>query len=274
LDAVSSLPGAEPWSAAGHGRRARTAVLVLHGFTANPIGTRPLGQRLADAGHRVEVPCLPGHGTTPRDLATTRYADWYGAAERLLDHLAATADAVVVVGHSMGGTIALDLAARRPTTVAAVVTINPQVLDRPGLLAAVAPLVARVVPYLPRSLAGLPTDDFVRDDVEEHAYGVIATRAAQSLLAELPRVRAQLIDVTQPLLVVRSRVDHTVDPANARAVLELSGSPDRDELVCERSYHVPQLDRDAELVEDEILAFLDAVVHRLTEPDADARGGA
>lgn len=273
LDAVISLPGAEPWSAAGRGRQARTAVVVLHGFTANPTGTRPLGQRLAAAGYRVEVPCLPGHGTTPRDLATTRYADWYAAAERLVAHLAATADAVVVIGHSMGGTIALDLAARQPTTVRAVVTINPQILARSGLLAAVAPVVSRVVPYLPRALAGLPTDDLVRSDVEEHAYGVIASRAAQSLLAELPRIRAQLLDVTQPLLVVRSRVDHTVDPANARAVMELVGSPDLDEFVCERSYHVPLLDHDARAVEERILAFLAGPARRGVPVADDVRGG-
>jgi carboxylesterase len=273
MDAVISLPGAEPWSAAGGGRRARTAVVILHGFTANPIGTRPLGQRLAAEGYRVEVPCLPGHGTSPRDLATTRYADWYGAAARVLDHLGPVADEVVVVGHSMGATIALDLAARRPDAVAAVVAINPQILDRSGPLATAAPLLSLAVPYLPRGLAGLPTDDLVRDDVEEHAYGVIATRAAQSLLAQLPRIRAQLIDVTQPLLVVRSRVDHTVDPANGRAVMALVGSADLREFVCERSYHVPLLDHDAPAVEDAILAFLATRTGATRPPVSDVRGG-
>lgn len=260
MEAVVSTPGAEPWSASGHGSRARIGVVVVHGFTANPIGTRPLGQALAAAGYRVEVPCLPGHGTSPRDLATTSYDDWFDAVERITMHLVDHHDAVAVVGHSMGGAIALDLAARRPDLVDALVTINPQVLDRPGPLAALSPALSRVVPFLPRTLVGLPVDDLARTDVEEGAYRIVSTRAATSLLSQLGRIRGTLIDVVAPLLVVRSTQDHTVDPANARHVMEMVGSRDLRELRCERSYHVPQLDHDAELVEGGVIGFLDDVL--------------
>jgi carboxylesterase len=234
-------------------------VVLVHGFTASPVTTRPLGQHLAAAGYTVEVPVLPGHGTSVRDLATTRYADWFAAVERLTRHVAERCDRVVVVGHSMGGTIALDLAARRPTLVDALVVINPQVLDPPGLLARAAPLLQHVLPSVPRRVAGLPVDDLALPGVSEHAYATVPPRAARSLLAELPRVRAQLLEVTVPLLVVRSLVDHTVDPANAVAVLDLVGSGSLRQVVCERSYHVPQLDHDRELVEDALLRFLEDV---------------
>src|SRR5690606_28550399 len=91
-DAVVSIEGAEPWSAAGTGERARTGVVVLHGFTGNPNSTRPLGERLAAEGYRVEVPRLPGHGTDVRDLGRTRYADWVAAAEEVVERVAAATD--------------------------------------------------------------------------------------------------------------------------------------------------------------------------------------
>lgn len=268
MDAVVATPAAAPWSASGRGAAGRTGVVVVHGFTASPITTRPLGQRLAAAGYTVEVPVLPGHGTSVRDLATTRYEDWFGAVDRVTRHVAERCDRVVVVGHSMGGTIALDLAARGSAPVDALVAINPQVLEPPGLLARAAPLLQHVVRGVPRRLAGLPADDLALQGVSEHAYGTVPSRAARSLLAELPRVRAQLLDVTVPLLVVRSRVDHTVDPANALAVLDLVGSGSLRQLVCERSYHVPQLDHDRELVEDAVLRFLAEVA----TTDAEAAG--
>ncbi|MCC5947680.1 MAG: alpha/beta fold hydrolase [Nitriliruptoraceae bacterium] len=255
-----TTPGAQPWSAPGHGRRQAVGVAVVHGFTANPIGTRPLGQALAAAGFGVEVPCLPGHGTSAGDLATTRYDDWADAVERVLTHLADRHERVAVVGHSMGGTIALDLAARRADLVDALVTINPQVLDRPGALAALGPALSRIVPFLPRTALGLPVDDLARSEVQEHAYRVVSTRAATSLLAQLPRIRRGLYDIDQPILVVRSPQDHTVDPGNALAVMELVGSGDLRELVCERSFHVPQLDHDAPLLEATVVRFLDEVV--------------
>lgn len=260
MDAAVSTPGAEPWSSVGEGERGRTGVVVVHGFTGNPIATRPLGRSLAAAGYTVEVPLLPGHGTSHRELARTGYQDWYAAVDGHVDGLRDRCEAVAVIGHSMGGTIALDLAARRPADVDAVVVLNPIVRPPPGLLPRLSGLLQYLVPYLPRDLAGLPTDDLAIDGVEEGAYALVAARAARSLLLELDRVRAGLLDVVAPLLVVRSVEDHTVDPANALEVLELAGSRDLRALVCERSYHLPQLDLDADRVAVAITGFLADVV--------------
>jgi carboxylesterase len=256
VDAMVSTPGAEPWSAPGRGAPGRVGVLLVHGFTGNPLATRPLGRRLAAEGHRVEVPLLPGHGTSHRDLAGTRYRDWVEAVERVFDHLLTSCDRVVLVGHSLGGTIALDLASRRPDHVDGVVVINPLVADREELLAKLAPALSYVLPFVPRDLAGMPTDDLARPDVEEHAYALVSSKAARSLMAQLPRIRRQLLDLTQPLLVVRSPQDHTVSPRSSLELLQLVGSGDLRELVCEHSYHVPQLDYDAEEVEAAVVAFV------------------
>jgi carboxylesterase len=257
VEAVVSIEGAEPWSAAGSGARARTGVVVLHGFTANPNSTRPLGQRLAEEGHRVEVPCLPGHGTNVRDLARTRYADWIGAAERCVEHVAAGTDHLVVAGLSMGGTLALDLASRRPDLVDAAVVINPLILTPEQLLARLAPLLQYVAPYIPRDAAGLPSDDIARPSADERAYATVSARAAQSLIVELPRIRRQLPQLTQPLLVAYSPQDHSVPCRNALALRDLIGSEaDVTELELPRSYHVATLDYDAPLLEAETLRFI------------------
>lgn len=250
------IPGAEPWSAAGEGDRARTGVVVLHGFTGNPNSTRPTGQALAAAGYRVEVPCLPGHGTSVKDLGRTRYADWYDAAQRVVEHVAATTDRVAVVGLSMGGTLTLDLASSRPDLVVAAAVINPQILDPIQALAKLAPVLQYVAPYVPRDLAGLPTGDIARPSADEHAYPKVATRAAQSLIGELPRIRRQLADLSQPLLVAYSPQDHSVPPDNARALRGLVGSDAVTEVVLERSYHVATLDYDAPALEQALLELL------------------
>lgn len=256
MDALVSIPGAEPWSAAGRGERRHVATVVVHGITASPVTTRPLGQRLAAEGYSVEVPLLPGHGTSFRELGRTRYPDWYRAVEELVEQLAERCEQVVMVGHSMGGTISLDLASRRPELVGALAVINPLVVAPSQPLAKVAPLLQHVVPYLPRDLAGMPTNDMVRPDGDESAYGMIPSKAMQSLLAQLPRIRSQLLDLTQPLLVVRSLVDHTVNPRSSTELLERTASRDLREVVCERSYHLPQVDLDAEKVSDAIVDFV------------------
>ena len=256
MDAVVSIPGAEPWSAPGDAIRGRTGIIVTHGFTGNPLGTRPLGQRLAAEGYTVEVPLLPGHGTNHRDLGRTRYADWVQTVENVLDHLLEGCDQVVLIGHSVGGMITLDIASRRPDDVAAVVVINPVVLNPVQPLAKVAFILQYLLPYVPRDLAGVPSNDIAMPGLEEGAYKMLSAKAAQSYITELPRVRAQLLDLVQPLLVVRSTVDHTVSPDNSVELLQLVGSSDIRECVCERSFHLPQLDYDAERVEEAVVAFV------------------
>lgn len=252
------IPGAEAWSADGD-ERGHVGVVVTHGFTSNPNATRPLGERLHREGYTVEVPLLPGHGTTVRDMGRTRYLDWRDHLERVLDRVQERCEQVVLVGHSLGGTLSLDVASRRRRDVAGVVSINAQVLAPRQPLARVAPVLQHVLPYVPRDLAGLPTNDIARPDATERAYAMVPAKPAQSLIRELPRIRAQLADVTQPVLVVTSPQDHTVPADNGAALTELLGSDDVTQLVCERSYHVATIDWDQELLEDAVTAFVGRV---------------
>lgn len=256
MDAVVGIEGAEPWGSLGSGERADIGVVVTHGFTGNPLATRPIGQWFAAEGYAVEVPLLPGHGTTVRELGATRYHDWYAALEHTIDHVGSGRSKIVLVGHSMGGTLSLDYASRNPDRVAAVAVINAQVSDPIQPLAKVAPVLQYLVPYVPRDLAGLPSNDIARPGIAEGAYPMVSARAAQSLISQLRRIRGQLLDLTQPLLVAWSPEDHTVPPDNAQALQELVGSDEVTEVVCDRSYHLPQLDYDADKLQAALLDFV------------------
>ena len=77
------LPGAEAWSPRGarQVRRPPAGFLALHGFTGNPSSMRGFAEAVAGAGYHVELPRLPGHGTTIEDMLTTGWADWVAEAE-------------------------------------------------------------------------------------------------------------------------------------------------------------------------------------------------
>ncbi len=257
MDVMVAVPGAEPFSARGTGARGEVGVVIVHGFTANPTGTRPLGLRLAAAGYSVEVPLLPGHGTSARDLARTRYSDWRMTVANAVTTLSRGCDRVVIIGHSMGGSIALDLAGSGEHRFAGLVTINSLVLDRDEILARLAPVLQHVVPFVPRDAAGMPTDDLAKPGVDEHAYAWVSAKAAQSYIAELPRIRDGLAHVTCPALVVTSPEDHTVDPANGDAIADgLTAAASVERFATRRSFHVPLLDYDAEVLEERIERFI------------------
>lgn len=259
MDTDRIQPGCEPWRARGDGERARTGVVVTHGFTGNPMATTPLARVLHDHGFTVDVVRLPGHGSTVADLRRTRYADWRAAVEAALDRTLADCDRVVLAGHSMGGTLSVDLASARPHDVAGVVAINPQISNPIQPLARLAPVLQHLVPVVPRDLAGLPSNDIARPDVVEGAYAQVPAKAAQSLIGALRGIRERLLDLTQPLLVVTSPQDHTVPAVNSDALVELVGSADVERVTCQRSYHLPQLDWDREQVESAVVSFVERV---------------
>lgn len=248
--------GTTGWMQRGSGERAGVGVVVTHGFTGNTLATTPMGEHLAAQGYSVAVPLLPGHGSTARALGATRYDDWYGELDRTIDRLLEDCDRVVLVGHSMGGTLSLDATVRRPRDITAVAAIAAQILDRTEFLARIAPVMQHVLPYVPRDLAGLPTDDIARPGVSEGAYPTVPAKAAQSLLGQLPRIRSALATLTHPLLVAYGPGDNTVPADNSRRLVELVASDRVREVVCERSYHVIMLDYDADLLLASVAEFV------------------
>lgn len=257
-DRYPVMDGAQAWSSPGSGERSRIGVVVVHGFTGNPVSVRPLGEALAALGYAVVVPRLPGHGTSWRDLKTTRYADWRGEVLRVTTELAARCAGVVLVGLSMGGTLVLDVASDGIDRVRGVAVINAQVLDRQGLLVKLAPALGKIVPVVPATAAGLVENDIAKGG-DERAYAYVPAAAGNSLIAALPGVREALARVRCPALVAHSAQDHSVPPENSRAVLRLLGSTDKTELVLERSYHVATLDFDAPLLNERIASFVERV---------------
>lgn len=251
------IPGAEPFESAGSGALAQLGVLVLHGFTGNPVSVRPLAELLAQRGFAVELPLLPGHGTAPRDLLPFRYADWRAEAVAALSRLRARTQQQVVVGLSMGGTLALDLGTTE--AVAGVVTINAQILDRGGVIVKLAPLIAKVIPIAPASAAGLIKND-IKKGGDEKAYASVAAAAGNSLVSALPEVRARLGQLKSPLLVIYSRDDHSVPPENSKALPALVGTKSVSVLELQDSYHVATLDNDLPLIDERVASFAESLL--------------
>lgn len=239
-------PHAEPFRADG----GRLGVLLSHGFTGSPRSIRPWAQALATAGWSVRVPRLPGHGTTWQELQRTPWEDWYAELDRSLTELRRECDAVAVGGLSMGGCLALRLAQERPDDVMALMLVNPSVASSNRQLLAV-PLLKHVVASRP----GIG-NDIRKPGVSEGAYDRVPLKALASMMQLWGVVRADLATVTAPVLLLRSAVDHVVDPSSARIIREGVSSAVVREVVLQDSYHVATLDNDAPLIAAQSLDFL------------------
>ena len=242
-------PGAEPLSVAG----GPDGVLVLHGLTGSPFSMRPLALALAAAGFSVELPLLPGHGTSLDDMVTTGWADWSAAVERAYAALAARCRRLVVAGLSMGGTLACWLASRHPE-IAGLVCVNPAV-EPPAdsfleLLDGFRSGGAEIMPGI--------GSDIAKPGVTEHAYSGVPIAGLRSLLDAIKELAPRLGDIACPLLLLTSAQDHVVPPS-ASELLAASVSGKVERVALARSYHVATLDFDADEINRRAVEFAQSV---------------
>ena len=94
--------------------------VLVHGAFSGAWIWGPLMERLKAAGHSVEAFDLPGSGD---DHTPASEVSLDACADRLCEVLAANSEPAIVVGHSMGGVIATQGAARCPERVAALVYV-------------------------------------------------------------------------------------------------------------------------------------------------------
>ncbi len=111
--------------------------VFIHGAGMDHTVWYMQGRYFAHHGHSLLALDLPGHGRSggPALNSIGGYADW---TIRLLD--AAGADEAALVGHSLGGLIALEAAARAPGRVSALALlgVSGRMPVHPDLLAAAA----------------------------------------------------------------------------------------------------------------------------------------
>lgn len=237
----------------------RVGVLLQHGFTGSPYSMKPWGRSLAERGYAVEVPLLPGHGTSWQECNTLRWRDWYAETSRAFEKLRAENDAVVVCGLSMGGSLVLRLAADHSDAVAGIVLVNPA-LHTTRLDVKALPVLKWLVPSLP----GI-ANDIKKPGVEELGYSRTPLKAAHSMMREgWKPLRADLPRITAPMLLFKSTLDHVVDPSSLEIIRSNVSSRDFTERMLSESYHVATLDNDAETIFDESADF----VARVTAPAA------
>lgn len=238
-------------------------VVLVHGFTGTPWEVRYLGEQLARAGYTVRAPLLPGHGTTIDDLDRTTWRDWSEHVERAVDALRMRCGRVAVVGQSLGGLLALELASRR-RDIAAVAS-----LAAPLWLVGLSARVARWttsgklrVKKLPK-LGGADVRD-PRAKAENPCYDAIPVRALGELMAFMPIVDAALPRVTQPVLVLHARQDHTAPVACAPRIAEQTRAVRM--RILPHSYHLIAVDVERDIVAAEVVAFLRKHAAATTQP--------
>ncbi|WP_083236809.1 alpha/beta fold hydrolase [Desulfosporosinus sp. BG] len=188
--------------------------LLIHGFSGSPSEMRLIGKRLATFGWSVLGIRLSGHGTTPEEMAKTRWEDWVKDAEAGVKELRKSCHTVIVVGLSMGGLLALHLATLG--LIEGTVSMNaPMVLvnQQTRYVRLLRPFKAFVRKPKKHYLGSAS-----QPENERFVYERVPVDALISLNGAIRKVRRNLNKIKCPTLLMQSDKDLTVNPISVQII--------------------------------------------------------
>lgn len=248
----------------------RGAIVLVHGLAEHGGRYAWLAGRAAQRGFALMAVDLRGHGRSPGERTWVERFDDY-----LLDVDALWAQAGTrfaglprfLMGHSMGGAVALAWAAQRRPAAAGMVLSSAALKiggDVSRVLIALAPLLSRWVPRLrgTRIDPGLISRDtaavaaYVGDPLVSLAAPPARTGA--ELLAVMARSTGAAASLALPVYLFHGSEDRLTDPEGSREVQAAWGGTDKTLRLWTGSRHETLNDLDREAVAAELLAWMGA----------------
>ena len=249
-----SLPGSD------------TALLLVHGFNDTPRTFERLAPGLHAAGFSIRAVRLPGFGVPVEQMHSCTCQDW---VQTVLDEsrtLRESHSHIVVVGHSLGGAVALGA-----------IIQQPEQFDAAVLLAPAIDVANHRSPLLPTRFWRRLGDLFLyfskvylspydRNDCRDPQYrnppykSPFSTRnIVQQTFRLMDRIQPQAESLQLPLLMVLSREDRVTDWVAAERFYDRLGSRCKKLRFYDTSGHALTVDRDYQTITADIIEFVQSL---------------
>ena len=244
-------------------------VLIVHGLGEHGGRYDPLASALDARGYSVYVPDLRGHGKSPGQRGhIDRWDNFLDDVARLIAHIAAARPGgkIILLGHSLGGLIAITAAHLHHQSLTALVLSSPCLeLARPpaAALEQLVGLLSRFVPRLPlknrvdpRKLSHVESEvQAYRQDPLVHSW--ITPRLFCEIRSAMTRARNDVRIPHLPVLLLVAGADQICRPRTAEEWFRALASETKTCKVYPQAYHEVLKDRERDEMLDDIVSWLD-----------------
>ncbi len=206
-----------------HNERNSYGVLILHGFTATLDSVAALCAPLRELGIPVSMPLLAGHGaSSPEALRGIGWDAWLADADKALQQLMLETERVIVIGHSMGAILSLNLAIRYQGKIDSLI-LAASAIKLVSVFAPGRPLnfAARFVSRIIKNWELHSLSSGQQSNANVLHYTWVPTDAIISFFELIKRSRPLLGQVTVPILILHCRQEQTVLPESATIVYNM-----------------------------------------------------
>jgi alpha-beta hydrolase superfamily lysophospholipase len=235
--ATSWLPGGAP----------RDHLVLAHGYAEHLGRYRAVAEFFTAAGYAVHALDHRGHGKSGGTRAVIdSFANADADIDQLVDKVRADSglQRIKLLGHSMGGSLALNYALNHPEKLSGLVLSGPAIGGGlPKIQSLLLALISRVAPAL--GMIQLDADAVSRDPQVVAAYkadplvfhGKVPARTAREMMHAVttypPRVGAMQL----PCLLMHGSADTLVRAEDAQPIFDAIASPDKTVRIFDGLYH-------------------------------------
>ncbi len=250
-------------------------VVIAHGFAEHTGRYAAVARRLIAEGIAVRAADHRGHGLSEgKRTSVIRFSDYVDDLATVIAQARARwpSQRLVLLGHSLGGLIALDLAVRPRAGLDGLALSAPAAC--PGEVSRFALGMGRVLSRVAPNtgVLRLPLDRISRDPGVVEAYNAdplvfptpIRARLGAEMLDAMGRVEAGLPVLRTPLLVMQGTADGLVDPGCGPHVYDRAGSADKTLKMYEGLWHEIFNEPERDHVLDDLTTWLRA--HQVGAP--------
>ncbi len=212
-----------------------TCVVLVHGWTSTPYEMRVLGSQLNAEGFAVDAPLLSGHGTRPEHLEHVTWEQWEKDVEKAYKRVKKQYKKVYIGGMSMGGNLALHVAANNADVDGLILMSTPYTMkhEKAGLCAArvMNKFTSYKKKYYPRILNPQPS---ITQLISYQRYPISSAFEAFDVIKQS---HEKLPDITQPTFLIQPERDHLVSRSSIYDIYGRIASEKKEIRVIQKASH-------------------------------------
>ncbi|MFM6951092.1 MAG: lysophospholipase [Novosphingobium sp.] len=225
----------------------RDHLVLAHGYGEHLGRYQAVAEYFTAAGYAVHALDHRGHGKSGGARAVIdSFAKADADIDTLVDRVRAESglNQIKLVGHSMGGSLALNYALNHPEKLSGLVLSGPAVGGGlPKVQALLLALISRIAPAL--GMIQLDANAVSRDPLVVAAYkadplvfhGKVPARTAREMMHAVTTYPARVLSMQLPCLLMHGSADSLVRADDAQPVFDAIPSPDKTVRIFEGLYH-------------------------------------
>jgi acylglycerol lipase len=235
---------AQSWLPEGH---PRDQVVIAHGYAEHSGRYEHVAEFLNREGFAVHALDHHGHGRSEGATAVIeRFAQAIADIDALVEKVRADSGQATVklIGHSMGGSLALNYALEHPLRLSGLVLSGPAIAGKlPLAQRALLAVLSRVAPRA--GMIQLDGSAVSRDPAVVAAYeadplvyrGKVPARTLYEMLSTAASYPERVAALKMPCLLMHGGADRLVRAADTKPLFEAIGSPDKTIRIWPGLYH-------------------------------------